>query len=231
MAILLERLWNNLDGEGNLVLLNRPRVSIEIDRYIWNIIEQNIVSPKKIMQSKRHDYCLVVSLSKYNPEKDKYFKSSPYNGSLSETALLSTKECNGYYSRKDFIDGEKKQRWFIPENFWLNQGDKTVLINACANIVTEKITPLEYADLLFDAFGAFLLYNFKKIKKNDLDILKTKIDNNIVCGFPFPAPFSEQQYQGDDSYFRLTQLENGIKTVLIDIPNVKAFYKEHYNEE
>lgn len=231
MAILLERLWNNLDGEGNLVLLNRPRVSIEIDRYIWNIIEQNIVLPKKIMQSKRHDYCLVVSLSKYNPEKDKYFKSSPYNGSLSETALLSAKECNGYYSRKDFIDGEKRQRWFVPENFWTNSGDKITLISAYADNVTEKITPLEYADLLFDAFGAFLLYNFKKIKKNDLDILKTKIDNNIVCGFPFPAPFSEQQYQGDDSYFRVTELHKGIETVLIDIPNVSVFYKRHYKEE
>lgn len=43
MAIKLKRLWDNLDDEDNLVLLNRPRVSIEIDRYIWNIIEQNIV--------------------------------------------------------------------------------------------------------------------------------------------------------------------------------------------
>ena len=77
MAIKLKRLWDNLDDEDNLVLLNRPRVSIEIDRYIWNIIEQNIVLPKKIMQSKSYDYTLVVSLSKYNPEKDQYFKYSP----------------------------------------------------------------------------------------------------------------------------------------------------------
>ena len=54
MAIKLKRLWDNLDDEDNLVLLNRPRVSIEIDRYIWNIIEQNIVLPKKIMQSKSY---------------------------------------------------------------------------------------------------------------------------------------------------------------------------------
>ena len=229
MAILLERLWNNLDGEGNLVLLNRPRVSIEIDRYIWDIIEQNIVLPKNIMQSKSYDYKLIVSLGKYNPEKQRYFKFSPYNGSLKESVLLSTKDF--YYSREDFVDGIDRQRWFSPEKFWTNSGDKITLISAYADNVTEKITPLEYADLLFDTFGAFFLYNFKKIKKSDLDMLKTKIDNNIVCGFPFPAPFSEQQYQGDDSYFRLTQLENGIKTVLIDIPNVKAFYKEHYNEE
>ena len=65
MAIKLKRLWNNLDDEGNLVLLNRPRVSIEIDRYVWNTIEQNIVLPKKIMQSKSYDYTLVVSLGKY----------------------------------------------------------------------------------------------------------------------------------------------------------------------
>lgn len=232
MAIKLKRLWNNLDDEGNLVLLNRPRVSIEIDRYIWNTIEQNIVLPKKIMQSKSYDYTLVVSLGKYNPEKDLHFKFSPYNGSLKETILLSTKDFSTlHYSREDFIDGIKRQRWFSPEKFWINSGDKTALISACTDNVTEKITPLEYADILFDAFGAFLLYNFKKVKKSDLDMLKTKIDNNIVCGFPFPAPFSEQQYQGDDSYFRLTRLSNGIETVLIDIPNVEVFYKQHYKEE
>ena len=184
------------------------------------------------MQSKRHDYCLVVSLSKYNPEKDKYFKSSPYNGSLKKTIMLSTKDFSTlYHSREDFIDGIKRQRWFSPDKFWINCGDKAALISACADNVTENITPLEYADLLFDAFGAFLLYNFKKVKKSDLDMLKTKIDNNIVCGFPFPAPFSEQQYQGDDSYFRVTELHKGIETVLIDIPNVSVFYKRHYKEE
>ena len=161
MAILLERLWNNLDGEGNLVLLNRPRVSIEIDRYIWNIIEQNIVLPKNIMQSKSYDYKLIVSLGKYNPEKQKYFKFSPYNGSLKESVLLSTKDF--YYSREDFVDGIDRQRWFSPEKFWTNSGDKITLISAYADNVTEKITPLEYADLLFDAFGAFLLYNLSLI--------------------------------------------------------------------
>ncbi|WP_289751113.1 hypothetical protein [Bacteroides acidifaciens] len=232
MAILLERLWNNLDGEGNLVLLNRPRVSIEIDRYIWDIIEQNIVLPKNIMQSKSYDYKLVVSLGKYNPEKQQYFKFSPYNGSLKESVLLSTKDFSTmYYSREDFIDGIDRQRWFSPEKFWTNSGDKITLISADADNVTEKITPSEYADLLFDAFGAFLVYNFKKIKKSDLDMLKTKIDNNIVCGFPFPAPFSEQQYQGDDSNFRVTELYKGKETALIDIPNVSVFYKRHYKEE
>ena len=59
MAIRLRRLWVNLDDDQNLILLNRPRVSFEIDQYVWNIIEQGIVIPNGIMKSEKHDYVLV----------------------------------------------------------------------------------------------------------------------------------------------------------------------------
>lgn len=231
MAIRLRRLWVNLDDDQNLILLNRPRVSFEIDQYVWNIIEQGIVIPNGIMQSEKHDYVLVVSLSKYNSDTDLSFMPSPYNGILRDATLLSVNKTSDLlYKRADFVDGQTRKRWFSPSKFWTNQGNKTALVRACADIVTEHIAPLEYADLLFDAFGAFLLYNFKRVKKSELDELKIKIDKNVICGFTFPAPFSQQHYQGDNANFRLTSYENGQEKILIDIPDVEIFYKQHFTE-
>lgn len=231
MAIRLRRLWVNLDDDQNLILLNRPRVSFEIDQYVWNIIEQGIVIPNGIMKSEKYDYVLVVSLSKYNSDTDLSFVPSPYNGILRDATLLSVNKTSDLlYKRADFVDGQTRKRWFSPSKFWTNQGNKTALVSACADIVTEHITPLEYADLLFDAFGAFLLYNFKRVKKSDLDELKIEIDKNVICGFTFPAPFCQQQYQGDNANFRLTSYENGQEIILIDIPDVETFYKQHFTE-
>ena len=63
--------------------------------------------------------------------------------------------------------------------------------------VSENITPREYTDLLFDGIGAALVFNFKRLKREEFDGLKPKIDWGIVESFPFPAPFEEQRYIGD----------------------------------
>ena len=37
--------------------------------------------------------------------------------------------------------------------------------------VSENITPREYADLLFDGIGAALVFNFKRLKREEFDEL------------------------------------------------------------
>ena len=54
--------------------------------------------------------------------------------------------------------------------------------------VSENITPREYTDLLFDGIGAALVFNFKRLKREEFDELKPKIDWSIVESFPFPHP-------------------------------------------
>jgi hypothetical protein len=49
--IKITRLWNDVDDQNNITLFDRPRVSIKADEYIWGLIEQNIVVPKKSMKA------------------------------------------------------------------------------------------------------------------------------------------------------------------------------------
>jgi len=52
----IHRVWLNVDTEDNykITLLSRPRVSIHVDEYIWNLIEENIVKPHKLMRSGKY---------------------------------------------------------------------------------------------------------------------------------------------------------------------------------
>ena len=77
---------------------------------------------------------------------------------------------------------------------WLNVDTDTNKITLFSRPrVSESITPREYADLLFDGIGAALVFNFKRLKREELDGLKPKIDWSMVESFPFPASFEEQQ--------------------------------------
>lgn len=230
--IKITRLWSNVDDKNNITILSRPRVSIQVDEYVLGLIEQNIVIPKKIMQSNKYDYELLVSLGKYNAENNRFSPFSPYNGSLKENATLSTyRNYKEYYKHDDFVGGAEQTTWFHPQKFWMNAGNKTALVSACAENVNQDIVPTEYANLLFDAFAATLLLNFKKLKKSEFDELKAHIDYDIVCSFSFPAPFIEQKYLSDDRFIKVTQLHNdGTEEVLADVPNIEAYYKQHYYE-
>ncbi len=224
--VTIKRLWSNIDDNFNLILLNRPRISIKVDEYIWGIIEKNIVIPKNIMRSKKYDYELVVSLAKYNPENCRFYPISPYNGSLKENVTTSIYgNHKKRYAQEDFVGGEEKTTWFSVEKFWINAGNKTALLYADSDKINENITPIEYADILFDAFAATLLHNFKKLKKTDFDEVKALIDEDVVCSFPFPASFIEQQYEGDGRYLKMTRGDK-----IIYIPSVEEYYKKYYEE-
>ena len=42
----INRVWLNVDTDTNkITLFGRPRVSIRVDEYIWNLIEEHIVKP------------------------------------------------------------------------------------------------------------------------------------------------------------------------------------------
>lgn len=226
--VKISRLWNIVDNDNNIILFNRPRISIQVDEYVWNIIEENIVLPNRIMKTSRFNYSLVVTLAPYN-SKAQYRKCSPYNGKLKEGVVTGS---NGMCHQNDFVNGEKQTTWFKPEKFWINMGNKTALVGAEATYVDEQMTPMAYADLLYDAFAALILFNFKKLKMADFERVKTLLKEDIICGFPFPAPFEEQKYTGDNGGFRCDVMPSDEGTnILIDIPNVKEAYKKYFGEK
>ena len=126
---------------------------------------------------------------------------------------------NRSYFREDFAGGKDRTTWFSPNKIWTNCGDKVLNVDIKAANVSENITPREYADLLFDGIGAALVFNFKRLKREEFDGLKPKIDWSIVESFPFPAPFEEQRYIGMKAKFMcILRMAERKRPLLVPIP-------------
>ena len=137
---------------------------------------------------------------------------------------------NGCYSREDFADAKERTTWFSPSKIWTNCGDKVLTVHIMAANVSENITPREYADLLFDGIGAALVFNFKRLKREKFDGLKTKIDWSIVESFHFPASFEDQQYIGDGGKIHVHSWDDRQKTDHVGPYWVRELYLEHFGE-
>lgn len=231
--VKIHRIWFNterMDREDyyKITLFSRPRVSIHVDEYIWSFIEENIVKPHKLMRSEKHGYLLDISFDQFDPAKHRYYPLSPYNGPLREGVEMDS--ANRSYFREDFVGGKDRTTWFSPNKIWTNYGDKVLNVDIKAANVSESITPKEYADLLFDGIGAALVFNFKRLKREEFDGLKPKIDWSIVESFPFPAPFEEQRYIGDEGEIHVYSWDGRKETTLVGPYSVRELYLEHFGE-
>lgn len=231
--VKIHRIWFNterMDREDHykITLFSRPRVSIHVDEYIWSFIEENIVKPHKLMRSEKHGYLLDISFDQFDPAKHRYYPLSPYNGPLREGVEMDS--ANRSYFREDFAGGKDRTTWFSPNKIWTNCGDKVLNVDIKAANVSESITPREYADLLFDGIGAALVFNFKRLKREEFDGLKPKIDWSIVESFPFPAPFEEQRYIGDEGEIHVYSWDGRKETTLVGPYSVRKLYLEHFRE-
>lgn len=231
--VKIHRIWFNterMDREDHykITLFRRPRVSIHVDEYIWSFIEENIVKPHKLMRSEKHEYLLDIAFGQFDPAKHRYYPLSPYNGPLREGVEMDS--ANRSYFREDFAGGKDRTTWFSPNKIWTNCGDKVLNVDIKAANVSENITPREYADLLFDGIGAALVFNFKRLKREEFDGLKPKIDWSIVESFPFPAPFEEQRYIGDEGEIHVYSWDGRKETTLVGPYSVRKLYLEHFGE-
>lgn len=225
----INRVWLNVDTDTNkITLFGRPRVSIRVDEYIWSLIEENIVKPHKLMRSEKQRYLLKIAFQRFDPERHKYYPISPYNGQLRQD--VTPNSTNGWYLREDFTDAEERTTWFSPDKIWTSCGNKVLDVNIDAANVSENITPREYADFLFDGIGAALVFNFKRLKREEFDGLKSKIDWSIVESSPFPASFDEQQYIGDEGKIHVYYWDGRQETTLVGPYSVRELYLEHFRE-
>ena len=194
--VKLIRLWD-IEFNNIASVLNRPRISMELDRYIWNYIDEKIVQPKKIMQSDKWVYKLVICFNKYNENKHKFFRDNEYNpnyGNNKPDKYNIVKCTLGEYDRL-----------FCPDKFRVfERVNKSVHIGIYSPLVDANITPEQYADLLFDGFGSILVYNFNKVKKEELDEIKQGLSKEIITSFQFPAPFEKQEYMTDENTISFT---------------------------
>ena len=108
----------------------------------------------------------------------------------------------------------------------LNKTIKQANIDVVSTYLDENIQHKDYADIVYDMFGAFLVEIYKKVKKADMDNMKKCMDYKCIESFSFPAPFDEQIYFLDDNVYTKT-ISNGIIQTVEEI-NPKDIYIKHW---
>jgi hypothetical protein len=167
MEIKIERFWTHYDNAK--MLYKRPRVDYRISEYLFDFINQHILTEKKVMQTGIYDFTLFLKI--FNPDEHKFFFDNPYDTEQTK------------YSPSIRYSIKSKN---------INMCCSSTLFNA-------QMTPKEYVEIVYDMFALYFILRYKKLTKALFDELKQKIDYDYVNSFEFPATFENQKYMLDDS--------------------------------
>jgi hypothetical protein len=198
----VSRLWDIMDFDYKLnikLLYKRPRVDYRISEYIFDYINKNVLEPNKIMQDGNYDICL--SFTFFDKDHFKYFDDLPFDTEDTKYSVskISNRTENGIKY-------------------------KDISISCYSIELTENIKPKEYASIVYDMIGSFLVSKYKKITKEIMNNNKKGIEYEFIEKFIYPASFENQKYLLDNeeaSYF------NGETLIEVDVENeYKKYYKE-----
>ena len=194
--------YHNLSIDSILNLLyKRPRIDYRVSEYVFDYINKNILEQNKIM--KNGNYRICFSFQFYNQENHKYHKDT----------IFCTE--NTKYSFHLFTLTENGIKY------------KEIMIFCYSTELTEKITPKEYANIVYDMMGAFLTSKYKKITEETMDKNRKGMDYNLIESFKFPASFENQKYFLDNPSIKKMSVSNGKEVNLIEI-DIREKYIEHY---
>lgn len=80
--------------------------------------------------------------------------------------------------------------------------ENTILFPAMVplNSILGSQTPFkDYLEIIIDVIWLFILENSKNVSHDELEQVIERIDYDFLYSLPYPAPFIEQKYIGDDS--------------------------------
>ncbi|HTG57533.1 MAG TPA: hypothetical protein VL943_14750 [Niabella sp.] len=201
MKVTISRFWSINDDEGMSrasILFKRPRVDGQIASLVFKFIWTNVLTPKKMMQKGKYAFTLDFDTIR---STHKFFYDSVYN---TDTVKFHP----AFRNRK-------------------HKGvtTKEVSIACYSNVFNEYITPVEYANLVYDMFGSYLVESSLKLTKKELDDIKPQMDMEAINRFPFPASFDAQQYSGDSG-----GVDKRIVNFVVDETSEAFIFRDKYLE-
>ncbi|TDK22334.1 hypothetical protein E2F46_14195 [Luteimonas aestuarii] len=142
-----------------------PKINSKVREYVWSYIYDNLLQQKEVMTDDKYDYDLTLSLIKFNAEKHKFFTDSSFNTEINK---------------------------FRPEPKFNIQGNlKFAVLRVVSKMINNDTSPVDYANVVYDAFGSFLVLISKKITKEELDRIKEGLDYDYINGFAYPATIED----------------------------------------
>jgi hypothetical protein len=149
------------------MLYKRPRVDYKVSEYVFEYINKNILEPKKIMQT----LCYKVHI---------FF----------DLTVEQRHEHSKYYA-----ENSKFGSWrSVP---YYRSADKYVYLFCHSTELNEDLKPKEYANIVYDMIGAYLIKYYKRITKEIMDKNIIGIDFTQIEKYKYPAAFKDQKYNGD----------------------------------
>ncbi|MBC7849624.1 MAG: hypothetical protein H7Y31_07805 [Chitinophagaceae bacterium] len=193
---------NRITGLDLESLVTRPRVSHAVSEFVFLYLNENLLVPKRILQSEKYHYRMVLSFSRPIPRPNKILYRSPF-----ATAT----------------------RLYIPEKGFrtVNRTEKWAFLSVVADDIDQSITPYEYSNVVFYMLTDFFIYNFKSVGETDFESLRLGMDRKRIERFPFPAPFEDQKYTIDTGKFS-HDWESYQKLGDSALTSVKDEYLKHY---
>lgn len=183
-------------------LLKRPRVSYKVSEYILGFIDKEILKPLNILQSDKSIYEFTLSFSFEIPRPNKIIYKSPYE---TETEI--------YVPQKGFRTFEKTT--------------KNAHLTFIGDCIGPDILPTEYGYIVYTMLADYLLYNYKKLKKEIFESKKALLDLKKINSYQHPAPFGEQKYIADESGY-VKDWDDYINKRKDKWINFKDEYLKHY---
>jgi hypothetical protein len=126
-------------------LLKRPRVSYKISEYVLGFIDKELLKPANILQSDKYVYEFTLSFDFGIPRPNKILYKSPY---------------------------ATNKRLYIPQKGFttFERTTKKVHLTFIGDDIEPDIIPTDYADIVYTMLADYLLYNYKKLKKESLTV-------------------------------------------------------------
>ncbi|MET0637954.1 MAG: hypothetical protein ABWZ25_18120 [Chitinophagaceae bacterium] len=184
-------------------LLRRPRVSYKVSEDIFSYVNNNLLETKNILQGSKFSYKFTLSFSFGIPRPNRILYTSPF--ATHDTLFVA---------QKGIRVVDKTVKW--------------AFLSVISDSLNEAISPSEYASLVFKMFADFLVCNFKRVKKAELDELYRLMDIDTINSYAFPAPFDDQRYVLDDGKFG-DPYTTPMDWETIEWKSAKDEYLKHYS--
>jgi hypothetical protein len=179
----IHRVWNILGSHFEYraeLLYKRPRIDYRISEYVVEYINKNVLKPRKIA---------ILEYGKYYALSIKFFH---LNKGAHET------DCNEQIAYKHSEYNTENTKYSSYSSYTRETG-RTLYLDCASTKIHENIRPKEYANIVYDMIGAFLVKRrYKTITKEIMDKYKTQMDYVYIENFKYPAAFKDQEYMNDE---------------------------------
>jgi hypothetical protein len=203
----ISRLWDitGLDLKPDLKLLfKRPRIDYKVSEYVFDYINKNVLKPNRIMQT--GNYWINFSFNIYNKKEHKFHEYNIYDteNTIYDLHLSTSTEDDIKY--------------------------KVIHLFCWSTEINENIKPKEYANIVYDMAGTFLVKQYKKTTKEIMENNKNGMDYEYIEKIKYPATFDNQKYISDDKPIKWTSYgRNFVIKEEIEI-NGKEEYIKYYGK-